>query len=879
MTRSRRRKLSRIGGRKHDRMLRVGVPVASTLLAAVPGAWAADTTETGGLQEVIVTAQKRVENLQDVPIAVQVLDTKKLEELRVSGLDDYVKFSPSITYVRGIGQGGNAQPGEAHVYIRGIVSGGDGNHSGSQPSVGTYLDEQPITTIDGTVDVHIYDIARIEVLEGPQGTLYGASSEAGTVRIITNKPDPSKFAAGYQVQGSQISHGSTGWEVDGFVNIPLGTSAAVRLVGFYEKDAGFIDNVAGTNKSACIENGVRTFPTWALDGATSYPALTPCPAPTTLGAGSISNAGFVKNDYNTAITKGGRAALKFNLGDNWSITPTLMAQDTSTEGFFAYDPGMGDLQLAHFGPENSIDSWYQAALTVEGKVSNFDIVYAGAYMKRNPHTLAEYSDYSVFYDRVWDSGFYWTGNHGQYVMPQEFVVGGGYFEKWSHELRVSTPLDKPVHATAGLFIQRQLHNIWQQYSMPGYGYVTPFAAYGVPTGNPNGYALNLSLPGLENAIWLTDEQRVDRDQAAFAEVTWDISQQLSLLGGLRYYKYDNSLQGFYGFSANNPLASSNPGVVTCFAPATVSVKYSPCTNIDKTATGNGTVPKATLTYKFTPEVLVYATYSKGFRPGGANRVGGNTYQPDYLQNYEVGWKTQWFDHRLRWNGALFWEDWKNLQFAYLVPPSINVIANGGTARVKGIESELQWAATSNLMLSGGFTLLDPVLTANICKVAGVTSCPNDVVDNQPFLPPTFPGYGPDPKHPAEQAAFFGPLALSGNNLPVAPKFKSNLVARYTLSSFDWAPFGQAALVYQSKTAQLIALNQAAVVGDLGAYALLDLTAGVNHNGLTLEAFVSNVADKRAQLSKFTETNAGRDNQVYVVPSQPRTIGLRVSQSF
>jgi outer membrane receptor protein involved in Fe transport len=133
--------------------------------------------------------------------------------------------------------------------------------------------------------------------------------------------------------------------------------------------------------------------------------------------------------------------------------------------------------------------------------------------------------------------------------------------------------------------------------------------------------------------------------------------------------------------------------------------------------------------------------------------------------------------------------------------------------------------------------------------------------------------------PGGQPAYFGALALSGNNLPVAPKFKGNLVARYTLSSFDWAPFGQAALVYQSKTAQLITLNQAAVVGDLPAYSLIDLTAGVSHNGLNIEAFVTNVADKRAQLSRFTETNAGRDNQVYIVPSQPRTFGLRVSQSF
>ena len=174
MTRSRRRKLSKIQGLKHHRIVRTGIPVASTLLAAMPWsmAHAQEEATNGGLQEVVVTATKRTENLQDVPISVQVLDNTKLEQLNISGLDDYVKYSPSVSYNRGNGQGSNGQPGESHVYIRGVVNGGDGNHSGSQPAVGTYLDEQPITTIDGTPDVHIYDIARIEVLEGPQGTLF-----------------------------------------------------------------------------------------------------------------------------------------------------------------------------------------------------------------------------------------------------------------------------------------------------------------------------------------------------------------------------------------------------------------------------------------------------------------------------------------------------------------------------------------------------------------------------------------------------------------------------------------------------------------------------------------------------------------------------------
>src|SRR6266705_950139 len=326
MSRSRRRKLMRELARKHRTILRTGIPVASALLAAMPAAYAQQAPATagataGGLEEVVVTAQKRVENLQDVPISVQVLDTAKLEQLNIVNIDDYVKFAPGIAYVRGEGQGGNGEPGESHIYIRGVVSGGT-NHSGSQPSVGEYLDEQPVTTIDGNVDVHIYDIQRIEVLEGPQGTLYGASSESGTVRIITNKPDPTKVLAGFDVQGNQIlSHGN-GYEAEGFVNIPITSDMAVRLVGWAEHNGGFISNVAGTNANACITNGVRTFPTWS-GAPSSYPNVTPCVASAPIGAGAITNAAYVKKDYNPVNTKGRRAALRWNLGER-TVTPTFM---------------------------------------------------------------------------------------------------------------------------------------------------------------------------------------------------------------------------------------------------------------------------------------------------------------------------------------------------------------------------------------------------------------------------------------------------------------------------------------------------------------------------------------------------------------------------
>ena len=189
MTRSRKRKLQRLhGGHTAMRALAAGVP---TLLAGMSAAYA--QTTSGGLEEIVVTAQKRTEDLQSVPLSIQAIGTQRLQELNVQRFDDYVRFLPSVSYQ-------TVGPGFAAVYMRGVASGGDGNHSASLPSVGIYLDEQPITTIQGALDVHLYDIARVEALAGPQGTLYGASSQAGTIRIITNRPDPAEFDAGLRTR-------------------------------------------------------------------------------------------------------------------------------------------------------------------------------------------------------------------------------------------------------------------------------------------------------------------------------------------------------------------------------------------------------------------------------------------------------------------------------------------------------------------------------------------------------------------------------------------------------------------------------------------------------------------------------------------------------
>src|SRR5437879_5425601 len=880
MSRSRRRKLMRELARKHRAILRTGIRVAPALRVAMPasyaqqGTWTAGASATAGvLEQGVVTAQKRVENLQDVPISVQVLDTAKLDQLNIATIDDYVKFAPGIAYVRGEGQGGNGEPGESHIYIRGIASGGT-NHSGSQPSVGEYLDEQPVTTIDGNVDIHIFDIQRIEVLEGPQGTLYAASSESGTVRIITNKPDPTKFSAGVDVQGNQILTHGGGYEGEGFVNIPITSNMAVRLVGWGEHDGGYISNVAGTNANACIFNGVRTFGAWSGQPEVSayqangsvipnnYPCTPVSSAP--LGAGSINNAAYVKNNYNPVNTKGGRGALRWNLGD-WTITPTFMAQNVTTEGFFAYDPGVRDLQLAHFSPENSSDSWYQSALTVEGKLSNLDLVYSGSFFKRDTHSLADYSDYSVFYDRVYGSGIYWTGNSGNPIMPQELVNSRHDYQKWSHELRLSHPVQLPLKGTFGVFIQRQLHHILAQYIMPGYGFVNPYGSSQNPAGLTDAY----SIPTLFQTIWLTHATRVDRDQAAFAQATWDVSGKLSLTGGIRAYKFDNTLDGFFGYSNGY---TSGSGMAHCFRDAAgnfipTPVKFAPCTDLAKRIADHGTVPRVNLTYKLMPEAMVYATYSKGFRPGGVNRPAGAgipPYSADFLKNYEVGWKTQLFDRRLRLNGAIFREDWNDFQYSFLGVNSVTIIENDASARVPGLERSIEWAPTPKFPRSLNFQWINPHLTQPLCS------------------------HGPPCPGTHSDGVYSYVWAPEGTHLPITPDFKGSLVARFNLNPIGkWEPYIQGNWTYQSSASVQLRVDQNAVVGSMPAYALVDLRMGGSYDKMTGELYITNLFDRLAQLARFTQTAPSYytgaptpvDTQPYIIPAQPRAIGLKVAMRF
>jgi outer membrane receptor protein involved in Fe transport len=814
MTRSRKRKLQRQQARRSARAMMTGLPLAPLLLAGIPAADAQEGYDSEALEEVIVTAQKHEQNLQAVPMSIQAFGGTKLEELRITNMTDYVKYMPSVTFQ-------TFGPGFTRVFMRGVASGDNGNHSGPMPSVGQYLDEQPVTTIQGALDIHLYDIERVEMLAGPQGTLYGASSQAGTIRTLTNKPDPRAFSASYDLQGSFVEEGDAGYTFEGYTNIPINDSMAVRLVGWYEHSPGYIDNVKGT----------MTFPTSGI---------------------TMDNFDRAKDDYNDGDTYGGRALLKIDLNDRWSIMPGVMGQVAKYNGIYAYDPAIGDLAVTHFFPEKSKDTWVQASLTVQGKIGTWDVVYAGAYLDRHDETRSDYSDYAYWYDVCCGYGTYFYDDNLDPVNPAQYIKGKDGYKMWSNELRFTSPRDQRLRFTGGLFAQAAEHQIEQRYlvdDLTSYYWVT----------------------GWEDTIWLTQQTRTDNNYAAFGELYFDLTEKLTATAGYRLFSADNNLKGFFGFSGNY---SSKTGEAICFNEN--DYRGAPCINLNKDTDEDGGTPKFNLAYKFDDDRMIYFTYSEGFRPGGANRRGTfPPYKADYLSNYEAGWKTTWANGSLRLNGAGFIEKWDNFQYSFLGANGLTNVRNAGQAEIEGVEVYLDWAATENWRFSAGATWLDAKLTKDFCQAIGEAECPD--------------------------AAF----APKGTQLPVTPSFKTNLVARY---GFRWGDIEgdiQGSYIYQSDVkAELLPFNRQFTT-EQEAYGVADLSASLKKGAYSLTLYVSNVFDERAEEYKYQECavevcgSAGAFDisedpigppvypgyslphayTTYVGTNMPRTFGLIFRQEF
>jgi iron complex outermembrane recepter protein len=833
MTRSRKRKLARSSGKW------VGMPLATALLAGGGIAMAADAPEVpeeGGLAEVVVTAQKRAEDLQKVPISLQVLSTEKLDQMQVHDLDDYAKLLPSVTF-RSNG------PGQAQLFFRGISSssGVVPLHAGFLPSSGLYLDDMSVTTIAGALDVHVYDIARVEALAGPQGTLYGASSLSGTLRIITNKPDPSAFSAGYDLKADKWGHGDAGGSVEGYVNIPLADNMAVRLVGYYDHEGGYINNVLRQDTFQRYSPTGTPVAGGPFGGPDGFPDFDPI---------TINNANAVASRWNHSDSAGGRAALKIDLNDQWSITPQIIGQHQATNGDFAFDPKFGDLNVADYFTPHNTDNWYQSELTVEGKISNWDLVYSGGWFERKVDNLVDYSQYSIGYDALALANSYaytrFQDSNGQLVdRPVQYTESRDKYTKMSQEIRLSSPADLRLRGTVGLFYQRQTDKIRSEFDLPG-------------------LPVYYEVTGQQDVYYLSQMDRADRDYAVFGDFSFDLTDQLKLNAGIREFWVNNTLNGFFGFNDNG--YSTSAGEALCAAegnpilttPGVYTGGELPCTNIDKKVVEHGETHRVNLQYQLTPALMVYGTWSTGYRPGGNNRLpSAGTFAADTLTNFEFGWKTSWLDRRLRANGAVFYEKWKDVQAAVQGQYGITSIVNAGNAKVEGLESEIEWAVDDHLTLSvAGTGLLRVETTSLFCKPSklGVpqSTCTGDEIDSP-----------------------------AGTQLPVTPKIKVNGTARYGFNIGEYRSFGQVSLAGQSSTTYSLE-NTAALVGNSPTFTTVDFSAGTALNNWHLEAYIENAFDRRGELGRNSEC-ADKANycslNAHVYPTKPRQFGLKFGQKF
>ena len=803
----------------------VAVPVAPYALSQAM-AQEAPPPESGTPETIVITASKRSESLQTSPMSVTALTGDQLTEHQVTSLDDYVKMLPSVSYQ-------SFGPSQSQISMRGITTGGDGVAVGPVPTVGVYVDETPVTTIFQSLDIHTYDMARIEALSGPQGTLYGASSLSGTLRLITNKPVIGKWEGGVDVGASKFGPGDAGGSFEGFVNVPINDRMAARVVAFVEHDGGYINNTPVN----------RTYTRTYYDAAGNLQT-----APLT-----VNNNRFAENNFNSVDSYGGRAQLKVNLDENWTLTPAVFIQNQLARGSYLFDPNAGDLNVHDFGHEFNRDDWELASLTLQGKVSDWDMTYNGAYLSRRVDNILDYSYFTVAYDQLAASapasyaGYtYLKDSLGNDIDPTQLVHTFDQYLKQSHELRFSSPADRPWRLTAGGYMQRQIDKHIADYRIAG-------LANAAPPPNPNLDFPPSPIAGApQEDVFYTDARRVDRDYALFGEGALDLTSQLTLIAGVRGFVAYNTLEGFSGSSSGLARAAAALGcpVVTVTA----------CPNFNKTYHETGETHKVEVKWQMDPTKMLYFIYSTGFRPGGNNREAFSNgksqnvppFKADTLSNYEVGWKTSWLDRTLYVNGALFWEEWKDVQYSLPGILGIYYTVNAGSARSQGIETQVTWKATHALTLSANGAWLYARLTTPFCDQ--VNGC-----------------------DPASGGQVFAP---TGTQLPINPRVKVNGNARYNFGVGQYDAYVQGGFNFQGATTQQLRTDWEQIVGPTTAFMTFDLSGGLSLDRYSITAYLNNMFDRRGILSKnqaCVPSDCGPFERLY--PTKPQQFGLKVGYKF
>jgi iron complex outermembrane receptor protein len=840
-------------------------------VARAADAGPADASDSSGIQEITVTAQRRTENLQDVPITVQALTSETLTQLNVTTLDDFIKYLPNVT------QASNG-PGQSDIYMRGLSIGSAGSQSvgtnGQIPNVAVYLDDQSASLPGRNLDVYAADLERIEVLEGPQGTLFGSGAEAGVLRYITNKPKLDVTEAAVNAGYSYTAHGDPNSNLDAVLNLPLiPDTLAVRAVIYTDSRGGYINNLPATFTRSSTDLGIA-----AGNGGV---------VPT--NSATLSNTNLVANAINPVNYKGFRLTGLYKIDDDWNLLLAQSYQNMDAQGVFYEMPFASEgttfgptgkpigsqplppLSVNLFNPSYDKDKFENTALTLNGRVGPLKLVYSGSYLVRNVEQVNDYTNYARgVYGYYYQCAGYSSKSAaaGTCYTPSSTWQESERNTHQSHEIRLSTPDDWRIRGVGGLYYEQfiiQDDTEFNYRSVPTCSASIDVGCFNNVQQWPGAYTIGSGGEKGPTTAFFDNIQRTIDQKAAFGSVDIGlIPKVLTLTAGTRYYRFNEREIG--GDVGSFYCKAFTP--TTYFGPCQAPYGSDLNTQNPDSSKYSGFRSRANLSWNVTEDALAYYTWSQGFRPGGFNRgvtshvpVNGidefftpATYKPDSLTNNELGFKTLWLHRRLQFDGAVYQEDWKNAQVNFFDPQgglgNLQFDTNGPNYRVRGVELQIIGKVTDGLTVQGSTSYND----------TRQTNSPY-LIDNNPLSP----AFGqpilsvPNP---------YGPV---GSRLANAPLVQWNLRIRDEIPFGDYNGFWQIGAQHigdsQSATGNVITYDQP-------GYTTYDASLGVAKGGWNVQLFGQNLTSVNAS----TGTNAGQFVEAETVV-RPRVAGLRFGYKY
>ena len=848
--------------KKKQNIARIKNRAKSAATLAVAGAVLATPNiyAQGTIEEIVVTSRKKEETLQDVPLQVQTLTEQSLEQNGINTFEDYLLQLPGVT-------AGGSGPGQNTIYIRGLASTTPNlttaGVAGLAPNVSFYLDEQPLAQPGRNLDVYAADISRIEVLSGPQGTLFGASSQAGVVRMITNKPELGVSESNVELETRFMPDGDTGTKIEFVTNVPISDTAAWRFVAYSDERGGYIDQVAG-QIDASGSARFRSAGTVRQNGLPVSSSRGGFQAGVDLSGATLLKAdALVEENANDVEYQGFRSTLSAALGDNWDATLVYAQQTIDADGVFFADPTLEDLQIQRYTQDEIKDEFDNMSLTLEGTIGDLEVIYAGAYTDRDTNQMVDYTDYLFVgqYLPYYICDYYVTyttyapGNvpTGTCGAPNLLVDSYTNTEVESHEIRINTDLSDTMSLTAGYFMSDTTLTELNQFNYPGsVGNDITYACNHALTDISVSGIINNASPGwfsagpfCEPVIFFNDIKRTDEQKGFFGELSIAMSDTSELTLGLRWYDIEVDFEG----SANSSFYNGFGSPDTQQFGSNLSAQYAPDNPNgypDKAKT-DGTIGKVTYSWNPSDDVMYYLTWSEGFRPGLLNRPVGRTspdgsytvppeIKSDEITNTEFGWKTILQDGRLRFNGSVFMVDVEGLQSTIFDPSIVNLFFsdNAADGDIKGVEGDFTYFTNrEGLTVSGAFSLLDTELTKKLVPTNDVTV---------------------------------------GGDMAFAPGMQFNLRFRqeWEMSNGNLG-HAQLAITHSDDSySDIMEMNKARQ----DSFTYMDVRVGVSNDTMTAELYIDNLNDERAEISNTFVFDRQRVSYI-----RPTTIGIRYKHNF